>query len=442
MAKSPRSSKSTKAAGAPDDGGLLGGGATAPAPASAAPKGRKSGAVSGATAASAASGSGTAGVEVPPLKRLAEIIGQRQAVAVLRSAMDTGRVHHAWIFSGPRGVGKFTAARAFALELLTRTDASATATGAAGAAVAPTISAEQCDEIAALIAGGRHGDVHVVCKELAALSREKTVRDSKQTTIAKAVIEEFLLEPAVRTRSMSHLPQGLRSKVFIIDEAELMDVATQNQVLKTLEEPSPGTVIILVTSDEAGLLPTVRSRCQRVAFGALGEREMQEWMHTSGIALDPEQSPWLLRFAGGSPGSAMLALKHGLYAWHTALEPLLQAIDRGQGASVAGKLGAAMTKLVEERAAEAVSDNPDASKAIANRFWTDRMLSLLGERARGQLRRAPDRATMSRAVLMIELVRQAEVQVDRNVQFSAAFDNLAAQMLSPSPVVAAMMGVE
>ncbi len=426
MAKSARSSKAAKGADAAAEGGLLGGGGVGVGASGGGVAGRK-GAVAGG------------GVEVPALKRLGEIIGQRQAVGVLRSSVETGRVHHAWIFSGPRGVGKFTTARAFALELLTRTEGSG---GAGDAGGAGSMSPEQCDEIAGLIAGGRHGDVHVVCKELAAVSREKTVRDSKQTTIAKAVIEEFLLEPAVRTRSMSQLPQGLRGKVFIIDEAELMDIATQNQVLKTLEEPAQGTVIILVTSDEAGLLPTVRSRCQRVAFGALGEREMQEWMHASGIELDPEQSPWLLRFAGGSPGGAMLALKNGLYAWHTALEPLLQAIDRGQGASVAGKLGTVMTKLVEERAAEVVSDNPDASKAIANRFWTDRMLSLLGERARGQLRRGPDRAAMSRAVLMIELVRQAEVQVDRNVQFSAAFDNLAAQMLSPSPVVRAMMGVE
>jgi DNA polymerase-3 subunit delta' len=411
MAKSPRNSKATKAAvAADDDAGLLG------ASTSAAASPRPSATVTQDGV-----------VELPAFKRLGEIVGQRHAATVLRSSIDTGRVHHAWIFSGPRGVGKFTTARAFAAELLSRAE-----TG--------VMAPETAEEIIGLVASARHSDVHVVSKELASVSREKTVRDSKQTTVAKAVIEEFLLEPAARTRAMSHLTRGLCAKVFIIDEAELMDTGTQNQVLKTLEEPPEGTVIILVTSDEAGLLPTVRSRCQRVGFGSLGEREMQEWMHTSGIALDPEQSPWLLRFAGGSPGGAMLALKNDLYAWHTALEPLLSAIDRGQGASVAGKLGATMTKLVEERAAQAVAGNPEASKAIANRFWTDRMLSLLGERSRGHLRRAVDREAMSRAVLMIELVRQAEVQVDRNVQFAAAFDNLAAQMLTPSPGVAAMMG--
>ncbi|MBX9737651.1 MAG: hypothetical protein K2X32_12075, partial [Phycisphaerales bacterium] len=157
MAKAPRASKSSsKSVAGEDAGGLLG------ASTSAAASPRPSATVTQDGV-----------VELPAFKRLSEIVGQRHAVSVLRSAIDTGRVHHAWIFSGPRGVGKFTTARAFAAELLSRAEAGA-------------MPPEVAEEIIGLVASARHSDVHVVSKELASVSREKTVRDSKQTTVAKA----------------------------------------------------------------------------------------------------------------------------------------------------------------------------------------------------------------------------------------------------------------
>ncbi|MEM9373943.1 MAG: hypothetical protein AAGA55_09895, partial [Planctomycetota bacterium] len=186
------------------------------------------------------------------------VLGQDRAVSQLAAAMASGRLHHAWIFHGPEGVGKFTTALAWAAMLLDPT----TAPGLTGAFACEPDSPTQ-----RLLASGTHPDLHVVRKELARFSSDARVRDAKLATIPKAVVEDHLIAPAsvapvMRTGSMM-------GKAFIVDEAELLDrspanAPTQNAILKTLEEPAPGTLIVLVTSSEDRLLPTIRSRCQRV----------------------------------------------------------------------------------------------------------------------------------------------------------------------------------
>lgn len=358
---------------------------------------------------------------------LDRVVGQKHAIHILKSALESGRVHHAWVFSGSAGVGKFTAAKAFAAELLTNL-----ATG--------KFPAADRRRVMEMIVQQRHPDVHVITKELASISKEKQVRDSKQRSIAKAVVEEFLLEPASRSRCVSDIQPGLMGKVFIVDEAELMDDVTQNQVLKTLEEPPEGTALILVTSEESGLLPTVRSRCQRVSFGTLHDRDMQAWIELGEIKMPAEQSAWLLRFAAGSPGAAMLAMNNELYAWHEALEPLLATIDKGQPSPACTGLGTTLAKLIEDRALAAVEGRAGASKEAANNFWARRMLAFLAERARGQLRRTPMREQMVSCLRAIELTRQAEVHIERNVSIAAAMDNLAAQLMTPTAASLAMVG--
>lgn len=364
------------------------------------------------------------------------IIGQKRAIEILRGAVRTGRVHHAWIFSGPRGVGKFTAARAFAATLLSTGE---------------SVDDQTRERIVGLVQRGTHPDVHVIRKELAKVSSDDSARRSKQRTIAKAVVDEFLLKPAALSRVASELPQGLAGKVFIVDEAELMDPVTQNQVLKTLEEPAEGTVIILVTSDESRLLATVRSRCQRVSFGTLTERDMQAWMQISGVEVDANVSPWLLRFASGSPGAALVAIEHGLYQWHSALDPALKAIEAAAlspgggtlpaGPTVAAGVGALMSKLVEERAKATVEGKPNASKEAANQFWCKRMLGLLADRWRTHLRRAENGEQVARCSAAIELIRVAERQAESNVQIGAVLENLAAQLMTPSPEVLLTAGL-
>jgi DNA polymerase-3 subunit delta' len=202
-------------------------------------------------------------VEVKPAKRpevapaprplrLAQVLGQERAIATLRAAIQSGRIHHAWIFHGPAGVGKFTTALAFAALIL---DPSSAPDLSGQVEVDPDSKTQQ------LLASGTHPDLFIITKELAAVSREASVRESKQRNIAKEVLAEFLLEPATRSRVSGD--QALASKVFIVDEAELMDRHGQNALLKTLEEPPPGAVIILVTANEDRLLTTCGAAANR-----------------------------------------------------------------------------------------------------------------------------------------------------------------------------------
>lgn len=328
----------------------------------------------------------TAETQTEPVERrapsLRDLVGQDRAVELLRAVASGGRVHHAWIFSGPFGVGKRTAAEAFAALLLDPTT---------GPNLQGEFEPDPDSPTQQLIARGSHPDLHLITKELAAYSEEKSVRNAKLLTIPKAVIEEHLLKPIALSASIR--AESLAQKVFIIDEAELMDrsrtnAPVQNSILKTLEEPAPGSVIILVTSNEDLLLPTIRSRCQRVVFGALDEAAMKAWFaraEKDGLELAKDERAWVERFAQGSPGRALMAAETGLYRWAERLESFLSAAERG---TFSPEFGRTMKELVGEWAEEWVKGRANASKEAANQTAMRHLIGLIGERGRHRLRDA------------------------------------------------------
>jgi len=333
----------------------------------------------------------------PPAAALESILGHQDAVTTLTRALAAGRVHHAFIFHGPAGVGKFTTALAFAARLL---------------AIEPA-------------AVRNHPDLHVITKELASLSRESEVRKRKQSNIPREVLLQFLLEPAAVASMCGLRPGAAASKVFIVDQAEMMDDRGQNTLLKTLEEPAPGTVIILVTSEEAGLLATIRSRCQRIGFGPLDQASMQHWLEASGLSVPAEQRQWLIWHAQGSPGALLVALKSDLFACHQQLEPLLAPTDGG--APPAATLGSVLAEIVESRAKQVVEADKLASKDAANRAWAYRLLGFLAHRYADRLR-APSEISRARALSALRLLRDAEQQIESNVRFADVAENFAAQL--------------
>lgn len=367
-----------------------------------------------------------------PVTTLEQVFGQTGAKRLLQAAMASGRVHHAWIFHGPAGVGKRTAAVAFAAALLDPT-LSTTLSG--------ELAPEEGSQTQQLVRSGSHPDLHVINKELAAISRDDKARDGKQITLAKVVIEEFVIEPAARSRVLSGKP-GSAGKVFIIDDADAMTVQTQNLLLKTLEEPPEGTVIILVSSAEDRLLPTIRSRCQRVAFVPLEDADMTRWLARRGDgtgsgglgAVPPETRQWVLRFSCGSPGVAEAALENDLMAWEAAIGPKL---DQVLGGRFVPSLGGEMAKMIDDRAAAVVKQNPDASKDAANKLWGRRMLAFVAEALRSRLRamtagRAKDELEtdigVARVLSAIEAVQAAEGHLATNVNLALLLENLVAQM--------------
>jgi DNA polymerase-3 subunit delta' len=363
------------------------------------------------------------GVFVPVPIAIDVLIGQQHAVGTLDAAMSSGRVHHAWIFHGPPGIGKFTAAVAFASILLDPTSDMGL-TG--GVRPDPNSAVQQ------LLAQRAHPDLHVVVKELARFSSDASVRSSKLATIPKKVIEDFLLKPAAM--APARLEHGLASKVFVIDEAELLDrsatnAPSQNAMLKTLEEPSPGTVIILVTSNEDRLLPTIRSRCQRVAFGSLDGEQMQAWLGRS--SADPRLASYFaapehvresaLGFAAGSPGRLLTAVETGMLEWFEMLDGPLAELDRGEYPPALPQM---MADLVESWAKNFVATHTNASKDSANRDAARQLFGLLGARYQSQLRAGVRHSGASSnahrlAALAdaIDIIGRAQRDLDTNVTF-------------------------
>lgn len=167
---------------------------------------------------------------------LAEIRGQDRAVDQLRRALETGRVAHAYLFCGPAGCGKHTAAIAFAMALNCEAE--------------PGAGCGRC-AICERIANDIHPDVRTLQPKGAA--RIIPIEDIRSQVVAAVGLP----------------PHEARARVFIVEEATALLGPAANALLKTLEEPPAATHFILGTTAPDKLLPTIRSRCQKVGFVAL-----------------------------------------------------------------------------------------------------------------------------------------------------------------------------
>lgn len=353
---------------------------------------------------------------LPPIPRFGSIIGQDHAVQLLQKTLASGRVPHAWIFHGPQGVGKFTTALAFAAALMDEST---------GPTLTGMVEPDPDSPTQQRLATGVHPDLHIIRKELALYSADPKLRGRKLSTIPIDIVREHLLTPAYLAPAIAS--KALAPKVFIVDEAELLDrspthAPVQNALLKTLEEPPPGTVLILVTTSEDRLLPTIRSRCQRVAFRSLTDAEMHEWLAGADISLPRGSEEWMLRFAQGSPGRLVEAIEAGLDSWASTLGPVLGALSAGRPVF---DLGAIAHRLIENYASAWVAAGPNRSKEAANRAAAHRLLSVIADEFRRTMRSGGDADHSARAIMRLE---QAERELASNVQPALVFDALAADL--------------
>ena len=371
--------------------------------------------------------------------RMENILGQAHAIDTLIAAQASGRMHHAWIFSGPRGVGKFTTAVEIARLLL---DPEVETDLAGRPSINPTSRTSQ------LIAAGTHPDLHIVQKEMALLSANRELSKKKLTNIPLDLIRELVIggktqddrmhePPAYRTASLNH------GKVFIIDGAELLAREAQNALLKSLEEPPRQTYFFLITDQYDMLLPTVRSRCQHVRFRLLDEKAMEQWLKRAKLEASGEELDWIRGFADGSPGIAKLAAEYRLYEWKQALDPLLDQIDAGQPVL---DFGRALGELVEQYAQAWVKAHKNASKEAANRDAASKLLFFLSTIARRRAAEAianvprlsepcgKSSGSESRGTnpaepwfQLIDAMAFTEREIDANVNMKLALESLAVQ---------------
>jgi DNA polymerase-3 subunit delta' len=205
-------------------------------------------------------------LDVPAPRERHDFIGQEAAVAALRAAEAGERLHHAWLLGGPQGVGKATLAYRFARHLLA--PAAERVPGGDGLGVDP---------------GGR------TARQVAALSHPNLF------ALERAAAEEGKAAPKVITVEAVRKALGFFAstaadggrRICIVDAVDDLNVAAANALLKTIEEPPPGALILLVSHAPQRVLPTIRSRCRKLPLRPLDPAEITAVL--SGLDLDRGQ---------------------------------------------------------------------------------------------------------------------------------------------------------
>lgn len=233
-------------------------------------------------------------------KTFADLVGQDAVVKTLTSAIEAGRIAHAYLFSGPRGSGKTSAAKILARCINCVNGPTAT----------PDNTCENCQAILA----GTALDV----LEIDAASN-------------RGIDEIRALREAVK-----FAPATMRMKIYIVDEAHMLTKEGANAFLKTLEEPPPHAVFILATTEPERLPPTVLSRCQRYAFRRIAVPVMIEKMREvaagEGIAVDDEALAAIAYRADGGLRDALTMLEQ-LGAFAGDQTATVQTLDVAFGSS-------------------------------------------------------------------------------------------------------------
>jgi len=229
------------------------------------------------------------------------IVGQDAAISVLSRALGGGRVSHAYLFAGPGRVGKSTTALEFAQALNCTGDDP------------PCGACRQCERIAA----GKHADLEIL--GIGGLCGEEQHDHARDNSRDIRICQVRRLEEVV-----SRAPFEGRTRAVIIDPADAMNDLAANALLKTLEEPPPGVVIVLVTEREEKLLPTIRSRARRIGFWGQPREAIERALRTHWGA-DAEQAATLSRLAGGRLGWAVAALRDA-----SVLTDREEALDRAE----------------------------------------------------------------------------------------------------------------
>jgi DNA polymerase III subunit delta' len=302
------------------------------------------------------------------------LLGHGPAEAALARAFHSGKLHHAWLIAGPRGIGKATLAFRFARFLLA-TGKGGTAEGASSSLAAnpaAPLAVAPDHPLFRRIASGGHGDM---------LTLERRINERTGRLRPDILVED------VRSVAnlLAHTPAEEGWRVVVIDAAEDMSRSSANAMLKALEEPPGRCVFLLVSHAPGQVLPTIRSRCRRLTLPPLPLDVVAALLRRYRPELCAEEADSLAQLSEGSIGLALsLAEQGGLKLYETILDlmqklPVLDIVALDQlGDQLAGSgsdekfaivrdlLGRLLTRLVTTAALDK-ENNGGASQSPEHR---------------------------------------------------------------------------
>ncbi|MEA3010084.1 MAG: polymerase subunit delta [Sphingomonadales bacterium] len=233
--------------------------------------------------------------------------GHDAAVADFRDAFDSGRLHHAWLISGPKGIGKALFAAKAALRVLAHGQKSVEA---------PGLDVPDDHPAAHLIAAGSHPDL---------MRLERLPRETSATgELARNINVD-------QVRSLQRLFNTTASmspwRAVIVDSIDDLERNAANALLKNLEEPPPSSVFFLISHAPERLLPTIRSRCRLLRLSRLDDDAMTSALRTALPDADDREIEDLRAAGAGSPGRALAWRGLDVAALDRAMAELLREGD-------------------------------------------------------------------------------------------------------------------
>ncbi|MGR3504071.1 DNA polymerase III subunit delta' [Pseudaestuariivita sp.] len=263
----------------------------------------------------------------PQPRETARLIGQEAAQAAFLDALASGRLHHAWLLTGPQGVGKATLAWKIAAHLIAHPPVEDD--GLFGAPPPPaSLDLSPDHPVSRRIAAGAEPGLFAL---------RPTPSDTTGKMRAQIVVDD--VRKLHGFFALSSADGGRR--VVIVDSADLLNVSAANALLKMLEEPPKNAVLLLIAHQPARLLPTIRSRCRTLPLTPLSPEDMGEALAQAGV--EAQNPTAVAELSGGSVGTAIRLISGeglDLYAALIKLAATLPRLDRTQALALAEHVGA------------------------------------------------------------------------------------------------------